>query len=349
MSLVAYALAVYFALSLGVAGMAKVQDPLDFLKTLKKQRLLPEWSIAPVGRGLPWLEIIIACLLVLGWFQVVVAIVLVGLFAIFLSVKTVLFVTKSDADCGCAGGGRQDKPVDATNVVAATISLLAAVTYTWLSAHVAPLDQSWRILTSVLFMLALGGLLGLWGARRIALARSVRHALRGSARPPSIGGLAVGTEAPLFIATDAQNRTTSLDQYRGQRLLLTFIEPGCPACNGLLKTLQEWERLSHVLDATVLVLGSTDPVANDTYGKKHGIPVWTPVQSMLAAYEVERLPHMFALDEHGVIRARGAVLNIAYLRGMLEEAYAVSGIEAQATPGDVTTPWAEAQVSIASS
>jgi hypothetical protein len=41
-------------------------------------------------------------------------------------------------------------------------------------------------------------------------------------------------------------------------------------------------------------------------------------------YEVRMFPHVFALDEAGIIRARGGVMNIAYLRGLLQAAYGES-------------------------
>jgi uncharacterized membrane protein YphA (DoxX/SURF4 family) len=88
---------VYLATVLGVSGLAKVVNPEQFAATLRRQRVLPAWGIKTTSRVVPWLEIALAVLLILGIYAVPVSISVFAVFVCFLVIETVLLTTGSTA------------------------------------------------------------------------------------------------------------------------------------------------------------------------------------------------------------------------------------------------------------
>jgi uncharacterized membrane protein YphA (DoxX/SURF4 family) len=98
-------------------GFAKVDDPVAFLKLLREYELAPAdwpWALNALAISIPWLELWLAALLLLGVAVRGVSLALLGLLAVFTVAVAVraLGIAEADAvplcevafDCGCGSG-----------------------------------------------------------------------------------------------------------------------------------------------------------------------------------------------------------------------------------------------------
>jgi uncharacterized membrane protein YphA (DoxX/SURF4 family) len=93
-----------------VAGALKVTDPETAAQAVRAYELLPASLAAPVGWGLPFLEIAIGLLLIVG-FGVRAAAVAAGVFMVlFIAAVASAWARGLAIDCGCFGGGGQVAP-----------------------------------------------------------------------------------------------------------------------------------------------------------------------------------------------------------------------------------------------
>ena len=88
------------------AAYTKLRQPwLVFAMSIDAYRLLPEWAVLVVGRTLPWLELAIGLLLLLGvWLRYISTIAAVVL-GTFFGTMLVSFGKGAGIDCGCFGLG----------------------------------------------------------------------------------------------------------------------------------------------------------------------------------------------------------------------------------------------------
>ena len=93
-----------------VAGALKVSDPETAAQAVRAYELLPSSLVQPVGWGMPFLEIAIGLLLVVG-FGVRVSAAAAGVFMIvFIVAVSSAWARGLSIDCGCFGGGGQVAP-----------------------------------------------------------------------------------------------------------------------------------------------------------------------------------------------------------------------------------------------
>ena len=157
----------YFSAMLGVAGIAKLRQPSAFAATLRRHRILPPWSISPVSRGLPWVQVAIALLLVSGSFPIVTSIAALALLVSFLMTECILLATKRATDCGCYGVAYRMK-VDGASVAASSILVLLALVRLLLTSTTAAVEPSlWRFSAAALVLT-----LGTWFLWRSRAKRS---------------------------------------------------------------------------------------------------------------------------------------------------------------------------------
>ncbi len=88
-----------------VAGATKVADLAESVRAVRAYRALPEWAVPVVGAGLPFLEIALGLLLVVGFSVRFGAIVSAALLAVFIAGIVSASVRGLQIDCGCFGGG----------------------------------------------------------------------------------------------------------------------------------------------------------------------------------------------------------------------------------------------------
>ncbi|WP_082119249.1 MauE/DoxX family redox-associated membrane protein [Saccharothrix sp. ST-888] len=89
----------------GWAGLAKISDPAEAAQAVRAYEILPESLVKPVGYGLPFLEVAVALLLVIGLGVRAVAVVSAVLLLTFIGGISSAWARGISIDCGCFGGG----------------------------------------------------------------------------------------------------------------------------------------------------------------------------------------------------------------------------------------------------
>lgn len=311
MSLLAFALQLYFAMILGVSGLMKFENPSYFADKLLQQHLLPSWSIGFISRTLPIIEMVIAFFLISGIALKFNAIVVITLFMLFLLIKIYLFVTGSDADCACYGSTNSQK-VDGASVIVSILLVLLSIAHLWLADQFTSVSWQWRFFTSLIFIGA-----GLFFVRKIITRRTI-HISTEHVQPLDVGGLSLGEKAPPFVATDQNGNSLNLDHFQGIPYLLTFVTPGCPACPKALEIMENV--LQSQQKVSGLVVGSSDFESNRIYAAEHkvNLPFLTPLlESTKKLYNVQVVPFIYLVDEAGIIRAKGIISNMDHLEQLL--------------------------------
>lgn len=93
-----------------ISSISKIREPHSFVKTVAAYRLLPEMVIRPFAFSLPWIELILGMVLLLGWETRLAAGatgVLYFLFSIALLIN--LLRGQKNLGCGCFGAKSNHK------------------------------------------------------------------------------------------------------------------------------------------------------------------------------------------------------------------------------------------------
>ncbi len=98
------------AIVLIVAAIPKLQDIDQSVRAVRAYRLLPEAVVPLVGTGLPYLELTLALVLLLGLFTRTAAIVWNVMMVGFVIGVIWVWVKGYSIDCGCFGGGGDVEP-----------------------------------------------------------------------------------------------------------------------------------------------------------------------------------------------------------------------------------------------
>jgi uncharacterized membrane protein YphA (DoxX/SURF4 family) len=89
------------------AGIAKLGDPDAAVRAVRAYEILPEWMVKPFAWGLPFVELGLAALLLVGLATRPAAWASVALLAIFMAGIVSAWWRNLQIDCGCFGGGGQ--------------------------------------------------------------------------------------------------------------------------------------------------------------------------------------------------------------------------------------------------
>ncbi len=88
------------------AAYTKLRQPwLLFALSIDSYQLLSEWAVLAVARTLPWVELFVGMLLVLGWKVRYAAGVATALLAVFFTLMAASYTRGAGIDCGCFGVG----------------------------------------------------------------------------------------------------------------------------------------------------------------------------------------------------------------------------------------------------
>jgi peroxiredoxin len=121
-------------------------------------------------------------------------------------------------------------------------------------------------------------------------------------------GLPAGTPAPAFRLPALEGGELSLQQYRGQRVLLVFSDPTCGPCQQLAPELEQFHRRTG--EVQVLMVSRGDVEANRAKAEEYGLTFPIGLQKQ---WEVSREYAMFAtpiaylLNTEGVTAAEVAI------------------------------------------
>ena len=87
------------------AALTKVDDPQESVRAVRAYDLLPEAVVRPLGYALPYLELALAVLLIVGIGVRYVAAFTGALLVVFVAGIVSAWVRGLKIDCGCFGGG----------------------------------------------------------------------------------------------------------------------------------------------------------------------------------------------------------------------------------------------------
>jgi uncharacterized membrane protein YphA (DoxX/SURF4 family) len=108
------------------------QSYLIFAMSIDAYQLLPEWAVLAVARSLPWFELLVGILLLIGYQLRYVAAAASGLLAMFFALMLRSYINGQGIDCGCFGLGDAISPRtllrDGSLLVAALLLTVAAFT-----------------------------------------------------------------------------------------------------------------------------------------------------------------------------------------------------------------------------
>lgn len=122
----------------------------------------------------------------------------------------------------------------------------------------------------------------------------------------------VGSSAPDFTIHDDE-RTVSLNQFKGQVLVLNFWATWCPPCVEEMPSLVQMQQRMKAKGITVLAVSvDVDENAYHEFLKQHGVTLLTvrdPEQKAATLYGSFRWPETYVIDRSGVVRRKfiGAV------------------------------------------
>lgn len=83
------------------AALPKIMGPFDFAVAVYNYKLLPDVAVGPVAAGLPWLEVIMGALLVLGIRIRAASLTCTGLLVVFTLALLINTLRGINVDCGC--------------------------------------------------------------------------------------------------------------------------------------------------------------------------------------------------------------------------------------------------------
>ena len=108
------------------AAWTKLRQPwLMFALSIDAYQLLPEWAVLTTARVLPWLELAIGVLLLIGVWLRYVSILAAAILGVFFAIMLLSFGKGMGIDCGCFGVG---EPLTAKTLARDGLLLAAAIT-----------------------------------------------------------------------------------------------------------------------------------------------------------------------------------------------------------------------------
>src|SRR6266567_8560238 len=123
-------------------------------------------------------------------------------------------------------------------------------------------------------------------------------------------GLKAGEPAPIFRLPDLRGRMISLEEYRGQRVLLVFTDPQCGPCDELAPHLVRAHQEQTNNGLSMIIVGRGDQQENRRKAAQHGFQfpvVIQPKWKLAKEYGTFATPAAFLIGEDGVISSDAAM------------------------------------------
>jgi peroxiredoxin len=162
----------------------------------------------------------------------------------------------------------------------------------------------------------------------------------------------IGEPAPAFELKDLDGKTHSLKDFEGRIVVIEWFNPGCPYCVGVYQNKvvgNTLDALKKIDDKIVyLAINSTANMAEDEVLKQSGsflkehkveIPVLMDYSGTIGhAYGAKTTPHMFVIDDKGVLRYEGAFTDDArFSKGAEATNYVINAVN-QIKAGETVSP-----------
>lgn len=153
--------------------------------------------------------------------------------------------------------------------------------------------------------------------------------------------LKLNQPAPEFTLPDLDGRIHMLRDYRGKIVVVNFWSAECPhaerADRELVEYLKDWDE--HVVLLSIASNKNEPPEKVASVARQRGIqPVLMDAdQSVADRYEAQTTPHVFIMDEFGLLRYRGAFDDVSFRKRESTVPYAKNAVNALLT-GDMPDP-----------
>lgn len=224
-----------------LAGMSKVRARSEFEKVIANYNLLPPGGARLISIVLPWMELLIGALLLLGVFTPVATVIVAGLLVAFVGIAVMNAARGKEAGCGCFGPCWHSKAgwltVAARNVVLLALAGYLLIPYLTLSlATPATSLTSMTIGGLVLAVAVFLGLLMSVGAEEdkeqvqgveVDIDNSRRQFLRYATEV--MGGAVTG----IFLGSPSRSLAQSSNGYCWDEYMwgdCQYYQPNCPPC-----------------------------------------------------------------------------------------------------------------------
>jgi uncharacterized membrane protein YphA (DoxX/SURF4 family) len=130
------AIALVLRIALGAvfayAAWLKLRVPWQlFAGAIGDYKVLPDWAVAPLARTLPWAELLLGALLILGLWRRMVATAITLLLAGFFTLLVRAFALHMDISCGCFGP--TGDPISWRTLLRDGSLLAVSLAVTWMS------------------------------------------------------------------------------------------------------------------------------------------------------------------------------------------------------------------------
>ncbi len=151
-------------------------------------------------------------------------------------------------------------------------------------------------------LILLGVLSAVWGA-----SRSTAAAGGGGAPASAIPMEVPARPAPALSLQTLDGQPVSLDDFRGQVVLLNNWATWCPPCKAEMPDLEAYHEAHKDEGFTVIAVNAGDPPGDvRAFARSYGLtfPVWPdPNTETLRAFGIQGLPTSFVIDRNGMVRA----------------------------------------------
>jgi peroxiredoxin len=157
--------------------------------------------------------------------------------------------------------------------------------------------------------------------------------------------LAIDQPAPPFILPDLNGQIHALEDYLGQVVVLNFWSAECPhaaRADALLTAyLQTWGQRVSLLTIASNLNETSEQIAQAA--SKRGLPLVLQDRGGVVAdmYVALTTPHLFVIDERGILRYQGALDDVTFRRRTPTQEYlyqAVKSVLTGASPQQAVTP-----------
>jgi peroxiredoxin len=157
----------------------------------------------------------------------------------------------------------------------------------------------------------------------------------------------LGEPAPAFTLKDSTGQERKLSDYKGKIVVLEWTSADCPVVQGCYKAKtmvnafqQAKEMNKNVVWLAINTTYNTNAEKNNVWIKQHAIdfPILLDVDGVVGKlYDARKTPHMFVIDQQGILRFNGAIDNNDKGEATEPTNYVVNAIK-QITAGETVAP-----------
>lgn len=144
--------------------------------------------------------------------------------------------------------------------------------------------------------------------------------------------ISIGKLAPEFTLPDLENKPHALRDYRGRVIVLNFWSAECPwverADRELLGYLSKWGERVVILPIAANANESRELLARVAIERGLPLVLHDVEQKVANLYRVEITPHLFVIDEQGILRYSGAFDDVTFRQRTPTRKYLLEAVEA---------------------